>query len=144
MTDRSIKYAILLLLVTFALIWLIEIIAKVRVHMIQYLFISLGMCLFYLLLLALSEHISFGSAYFIASTAIIGMTIAYSKAVLRSGKRALLIGTAVTTLYVYLFILLQEKSYSLLLCSIGVFLILSSVMYITRDIEWNKVGTNTK
>lgn len=136
MVERSIKYVMLFLLLTFVVIWLIEIITKVRVHLLQYLFIGLGMTLFYILLLAFSEHIGFLWAYVVASIAVILMTTLYSKSVLKTGKRAGLIGGGVSVLYIYLFSLLQEQNYSMLFGSVGVFLILAVVMFVTRNIDW--------
>lgn len=144
MIDRSIKYVMLFLILTFAVIWLIEIIAGVRVHLLQYLFIGLGMCLFYLLLLAFSEHIGFAWAYVVASIAVIAMITTYSKAVLKTGKRATVISTGVTTLYIYLYTLLQEQNYALLSGSVGVFIILAGIMYVTRNIDWYNMKGNGK
>jgi inner membrane protein len=144
MVERSIKYVILFLVLTFTLIWLIEIIARIRVHLLQYLFIGLGMCVFYLLLLALSEHIGFAWAYTIAGIAIVSMTSGYSKAVLKTTKRAGLVGGAVALLYLYLFSLLQEQNYSLLFGSIGLFVILAGIMYITRNIDWYQLRAGNK
>lgn len=136
MTQRSIKYVMLFLVLTFVSIWLIEVIAGVRVHLLQYTLIGLGMILFYLLLLALSEHIGFIWAYVSASGAVILMTSLYSKAVLKTTRRAGLIGAGITILYIYLFTLLQEENYSMLFGSVGVFLVLAAVMYVTRNIDW--------
>jgi len=140
MTERSIKYVMLFLLLTFVSIWLIEVIAKVRVHLLQYLLVGLGMCLFYLLLLAFSEHIGFVWAYIVSSLAVIMMTALYSRVVLKTGKRALIVGTGITALYIYLYTLLQEQNYSLLFGSIGVFGVLAGVMYVTRNIDWYALG----
>jgi inner membrane protein len=74
MADRSVKYAGLYILLTFAAIWLIEVLSSVRVHPIQYLMLGAALCVFYLLELSLSEHIAFPLAYAIACTSIIGMT----------------------------------------------------------------------
>jgi len=136
MTERSIKYAMLFLVLTFVSIWLIEVFYKLRVHLLQYLLLGLGMCLFYLLLLAFSEHISFIWSYVIASSAVIIMTSLYSKAILKSNKRAAWIGSGITILYIYLFSLLEEQNYSMLFGSIGVFLALALIMYITRNVDW--------
>jgi len=136
MTDRSIKYVMLFLLFTFIVIWLMEITAKVRVHLLQYLLLGLGLCLFYLLLLAFSEHIGFTWAYVISSLAVVAMIGSYSMAILKTGKRAAIISTGVAALYIYLYSLLQEQNYSLLLGSLGVFTALAAVMYITRNIDW--------
>ena len=136
MSERSLKYELLFLILTFIAIWLLEIVYKLRVHLLQYLFLGLGMCLFYLLLLALSEHISFFWSYVIASTAVVSMTSLYSKAILKTNKRASLIGAGITLLYIYLYSLLQEQNYSMLSGSIGVFVALAIIMYVTRNIDW--------
>jgi inner membrane protein len=144
MTERSIKYAVLFLLLTFVAIWLIEIFYKLRVHLLQYLLLGLGMSLFYLLLLAFSEYISFFWSYLIASSAVVAMTTLYSRAILKSTRRASWIGSGIVVLYIYLFSLLQEQNYSLLFGSIGVFLALAGVMYITRNIDWYQPGNGTE
>ena len=136
MTERSIKYEILFLFLTFTAIWLIEVMAKLRVHVMQYLFIGTGLCTFYLLELSLSEHVGFYWAYGIATTAIVTMIAAYSYVVLRTGKRAAIIGGSLSALYLYLFTLLQEQNYALLIGSVSLFAMLAIVMYITRHIDW--------
>ena len=139
MVERSSKYVMLFLLLTFVAVWLLEILARLHIHLVQYLLLGLGMCLFYLLLLALSEHIGFLWAYVCASIAVVLMTTLYSKAVLKTVKRAGLMGAGIGTLYIYLFSLLQEQNYSLLFGSIGVFLVLAIVMYVTRNVEWDNL-----
>jgi len=139
MVDRSTKYVMLFLLVTFVVIWLFEVVARIRVHLLQYLLLGLAMCIFYLLLLALSEHIGFLWAYVVASVAVVLMTGLYAKAVLKTGRRAGVIGGGIAALYVYLFTLLQEQNYSLLFGATGVFVILAVVMYVTRNIDWENL-----
>jgi len=136
MTDRSSKYVMLFLLLTFTVIWLIEVLTRIRVHLLQYLFIGLGMCMFYLLLLALSEHIGFSLAYLTASLAVVILCAGYAKAVLKTKRNAIIIGSSIAILYLYLFTLLHEQSYSLLFGSLGVFIGLAVVMYSTRNIDW--------
>ena len=113
-------------------------------HLLQYLLIGLGMCLFYLLLLAFSEHISFLWSYVIASSAVVVMTSLYSKAILKSSKRALWIGAGIVVLYLYLLSLLEQQNYSMLFGSIGVFFTLAGVMYITRNIDWYNLGKRSE
>lgn len=136
MSDRSVKYQILFLVLTFAAIWLFEILANLKVHPMQYLFIGMALCLFYLLELSLSEHVGFIWAYCIASAAVVLMVLAYARVVLRARSRAALLGGGLALLYGYLFTLLQEQSYSLLAGSIGLFMALGAVMYLTRNIDW--------
>jgi len=139
MSERSIKYQMLFLFLTFIVIWLIEMLAKLQVHIMQYLLIGAGLCTFYLLELSLSEHVGFYWAYGIATTAIVTMVSAYSYVVLQTGKRAAVIGASLAALYVYLFTLLQEQNYALLIGSVGLFVMLTMVMYITRHIDWFKI-----
>lgn len=139
MSQRSVKYEILFLLLTFLSIWLFEIISKLRVHSLQYLLVGAAMCLFYLLHLSLSEHLGFLSAYLIASSAIVILITAYSMVILKTGRRAATIGAILTALYTYLYILLQEEDYALLIGSVGLFIVLGILMYITRKIDWFNV-----
>ena len=136
MSERSVKYQILFLVLTFTAIWLFEILANLKVHPMQYLFIGMALGLFYLLELSLSEHIGFIPAYGVASTTVVLMVLAYARVVLRARTRAALLGGGLALLYGYLFTLLQEQSYSLLAGSIGLFMALGTVMYLTRNIDW--------
>jgi inner membrane protein len=140
MADRSVKYAGLFILLTFASIWLIEVLARVRVHPIQYLMLGAGLCVFYLLELSLSEHIGFAVAYAIACTSIIGMTAVYSRVIFPNDRRSGVVATCVTALYGYLFVLLTNEDYALLIGSIGLFVILAAIMYITRRVDWYANG----
>jgi inner membrane protein len=136
MAERSVKYAGLFILLTFATIWLIEVLSGVRVHAIQYLLLGGALCLFYLLELSLSEHLGFPLAYVVASTAVIGMVGAYSVVALRRTSRALVVGTGVALLYGYLYLLLMNEDYALLIGSVGLFAILGGIMYATRRVDW--------
>ena len=140
MAERSVKYAGLFILLTFATVWLIEVLAGVRVHPIQYLILGGALCLFYLLELSLSEHVGFPLAYAMASISVIGMVTAYSSAVLHRMRLALLVTAGVALLYVYLYILLMNEDFALLIGSVGLFAILAVIMYVTRRVDWYSVG----
>lgn len=136
MAHRSVKYAGLFIMLTFATVWLIEILAGVRVHAIQYLMIGGALCLFYLLELSLSEHLGFPAAYVIASAAVVAMLGAYGIVALRRASRAGVVAAGVALLYAYLYLLLMNEDYALLIGSIGLFAILGAIMYVTRRIDW--------
>jgi inner membrane protein len=136
MAERSIKYNFLFLVLTFAVFWLFEVTVRLRVHPLQYLLVGIAMSLFYLLQLALSEHIGFQGAYAIASAAVIGMITIYSVAILRAKRRAGIIGAMQIALYGYLYVVLVNQDYSLLIGSFGLFGFLAIVMYFTRRIDW--------
>ncbi len=141
MAERSVKYAFLFILLPFAVVWLIEVLVGVRVHPIQYLMLGAALCLFYLLELSLSEHIGFPLAYALASISIIALVGAYSAAVLHRKQLASLLAAGVALLYAYLYILLMNEDYALLIGSLGLFVILAAVMYATRRVDWYTAGS---
>jgi inner membrane protein len=143
MAERSVKYAGLFVLLTFATLWLIEVLAGVRVHPIQYLMLGGALCLFYLLELSLSEHLGFPLAYTVASIAVVAMVAGYSVVVLHHIRRAIVVVAAVFLLYAYLYILLMNEDYALLIGSVGLFLVLSAIMYATRRVDWYAVGAQS-
>jgi inner membrane protein len=136
MADRSIKYNFLFLVLTFAVFWLFEAATRLRVHPLQYLLIGVAMSMFYLLQLAISEHLGFAIAYLVASIGVVTLVTTYSVAVLRAKKRGAIIGVMQVSLYRYLYIVLANQDYSLLMGSIGLFLFLAIVMYFTRRMDW--------
>jgi len=141
MAQRSVKYAALFLFLTFGSLWLFEVLAGIRLHSLQYLFVGAGMCLFYLLELSLSEHLGFVAAYVIATASVVALIFGYCAAVLGGLQRASMVGLILTALYLYLYILLRNQDYALLVGSIGLFLILAGVMYLTRKVNWYSLKT---
>ena len=136
MSQRSVKYQILFLFLTFATLWLFEVLIEVRIHPVQYLLVGAGMCLFYLLELSLAEHAGFVLAYVIASAAIVALVTSYCAAVLKTSRRAVIVGVVVTLLYIYLYVLLMIQDYALLVGSIGLFVALAMIMFLTRKVDW--------
>jgi inner membrane protein len=136
MAERSVKYAILFILLTFASVWLIEVLARTRVHPIQYLLLGAAMCVFYLLELSLAEHLAFPLAYGIACFAVVAMIAAYSRVIFRHGRHTAVITAGTTVLYGYLFVLLTNEDAALLVGSIGLFASIAGIMFATRGIDW--------
>jgi inner membrane protein len=137
-SERAVKYGVLFLVLTFSTYFLFEIISRYRLHPFQYLLVGCAISLFYLLLIATSEVSNFMVAYGIASVATILSITLYSKAILGKIRSyaEFIIGGLLTVLYGYLYILLQLEDQSLLFGSIGLFVVLVSIMYITRNIDW--------
>jgi len=135
-TERSVKYAVLFIILTFTVFFFIEILRKLKVHPIQYVLIGFGLCLFYLLLLSLTEQIKFEIAYLIASFSIIVLIVAYSVSIFKNKKLTIILTSILITLYGFLYILLQLQDYALLFGSLGLFIILATVMYLSRKIDW--------
>jgi len=136
MVFRSVKYAVLFIVITFAAFFLFDILGGIRVHPIQYLLIGVALALFYLLLLSFSERIGFSASYALATVMTAGLVTFYSSFVLKSGKRAFLIGAILVALYGYLYLILQLEDFALLAGSLLLFLLLGGTMYVTRNIDW--------
>ena len=137
-TERSLKYQILFLGLTFTTIWLFEVLAGARVHWIQYGLIGAALCVFYLLELSLSEHLGFGLAYALAAGAVLGLVTMYSRAVLKTTGRTAALAGVVASLYGCLYVLIRLEDYALLTGSIGLFVVLAAIMYLTRNVNWSQ------
>lgn len=138
-SERTLKYAILFILVAFVGFFLVEVITKVRIHPIQYALVGMAIVIFYLLLISVSEHIAFGGAYLASCIAVMILVTGYSSSVLKSKKFALIVGGVYAALYGYLFILLQLEDYSLVSGAAGLAVLLGLTMYLTRNIDWYAV-----
>ena len=135
-TMRSVKYAILCILLTFTAFFLIETNNKKSVHPIQYALIGFALVLFYTLLLSFSEYIGFNGAYAIATLATVGLITWFVRTLLHSTKLSMLLSFVLLLLYSYVFTILQLQDYALLLGSVGLFLTLAIVMYYSRRVQW--------
>lgn len=135
-TLRTIKYAMLCILLTFAAFFLIETANKKSAHPFQYGLIGLALILFYTLLLSISEYTGFNAAYLIASAATIGLIGWFVKSILQSGRATTILSVVLVLIYSYVFSLLQLQDYSLLLGSIGLFFTLAVVMYFSKKLQW--------
>lgn len=140
MISRSVKYAILFIIVTFAVFFLFDVLTKVRIHPIQYFLIGSALALFYILLLSLAEQIGFLFAYILATAMIIILITIYSAYVLKSRRWAIPIAALLVTLYGYLYFVLQLEDYALLFGSLLLFSLLAVVMYLTRNVDWFNLG----
>jgi inner membrane protein len=138
LVERSAKYDVLFLGLTFLALWLFEVLVGVRVHAVQYLMVGAAMSLFYLLLLAFSEHIGFGLAYGLASGGVIALIGGYAISILRQRKRGGAVGGVVAALYAALYLLLHNEDHALLVGAIGIFVVLALVMWLTRKVDWSE------
>ncbi len=132
---RAAKYAILFILLTFATFFFFELLKKKYVHPIQYLIIGFAIILFYILLLSLGEYMLFKWAYLISSGAITIMVMLYAAAIFADKKFGIVVGAILLSLYIYFYILLQMQYYSLLFGSVGLMIILSITMILTRKLH---------
>jgi inner membrane protein len=136
LTDRAIKYALLFIVLTFTCVALVEILAGRRVHPVQYGLVGLALVMFYLLLLSLSEHLTFATAYAFASSACVALLGYYAAHMLRHRKGGIAFGAGVGALYAFLWVLLSLEQASLVVGSLLLFGALAAVMVLTRRLNW--------
>lgn len=135
-TMRSAKYAILFIGLTFALFFIIELMQKKPVHPVQYALVGLALVIFFTLLLSISEFILFDYAFWIAATATIALITLYAKGHFQKWKTAGIFAGILTGLYGFIFILIRLEDTALLVGSIGLFIVLALIMYVTRKFNW--------
>jgi len=133
---RSAKYAVMFIALTFLTFLIIEVLSKKKVHPFQYLLISLGLIIFYTLLISLSEQMRFNYAYLISSVSVVALITVYSFSILKKIGMTTILFILLAILYGFLFIVLQLQEYALLMGSIGLFIVIASVMFVTRKINW--------
>lgn len=141
--SRSLKYAIFFVGFTLLMFFLIEASGSQRLHAAQYILIGLAQVVFYLMLLALSEHASITLAFAGSAGATIALTAAYAWTAFRDNARAMLTFAALTVSYVIQFLLVLIEEYALLIGSGLTFLAIAGTMYVTRKVDWYGI-TETK
>jgi inner membrane protein len=138
-TTRTVKYAVMLIGLSFLVFFFLEVLNDIRIHPIQYVFIGLALCLFYTLLLSISEQSNFNIAYGLSGAAVILLVSLYAQAIIKSVKLSLTMFALMFILYGYIFIIIQLEDLALLFGSIGLFIVLAGVMYLSRKIDWYAV-----
>jgi inner membrane protein len=140
LADRASKYGALFVLLTFGGFFLFETLRRLPIHPIQYVLVGLALALFFLLLLALSEHFAFGASYLAASAACIGLLAYYLAHVLRSARRGVGVAAALALLYAALYGLLVSEDNALVLGAGLLFAVLAATMVATRRVDWYALG----
>jgi inner membrane protein len=135
---RTSKYGVLIILLTFMALFLVEITQKIRIHPFQYILIGAALIIYYTLLLSLSEHIGYNIAYIIASLATVILISLYSTTFFQERKLSVLFSTLLLLFYAFIYIIIQQQDFSLLLGSFGLFLIVGTLMYFSRKVKWYK------
>ena len=133
---RSAKYAILFIGLTFLVFFIIEVMNARRIHPIQYSLVGLALCLFYILLISISEHSNFNFSYLISSIVVVFMIGIYSLSAFKNKILSITLCALLIGLYTFLFVILQLVYYALIIGSIGLTIILGLTMYFTRNIDW--------
>ena len=134
---RASKYGVMLIVLVFLVFFFVEVLQKLRIHPIQYLLVGFALCIFYTLLIAISEHLGFGTAYILSAVAVIGLVVVYAHGVFQVKRASQLLGLIMLLVFGFMFSLIQEQDHALLFGSVGLFIVLALVMWVSRRIDWN-------
>ncbi|MFN3942455.1 MAG: cell envelope integrity protein CreD [Flavobacterium sp.] len=133
---RTIQYVILFIGFTFLVFFFIEVLHKVFIHPIQYILVGVALLVFFTLLLSISEHLNFNLAFIISAVSTLLLIAGYVKAILKSNLLTVVLTGILFFLYTFIFVIIQLEDFALLIGSIGIFIILSVGMYLSRKIDW--------
>lgn len=135
---RTSKYGLLVIVLTFVALFLVEITKRVRIHPFQYILIGAALTIYYILLLSFSEQFGYDVAYWVATAATVSLISAYSISFLKNYWLVILLTTLLIIFYSFIFIIILQQDFSLLLGSIGLFLIVAALMFFSRKVSWYK------
>lgn len=139
-STRATKYGLMLIVLVFLVFFFVEVLQKLHIHPIQYLLVGFALCIFYTLLIALSEHIGFSAAFVASAVAVIALVVFYARSVFGQAKATQLLGLVMLLVFGFMFTLINQQDYALLIGSIGLFIVLAIVMAVSRKIDWNGAG----
>jgi inner membrane protein len=143
-TSRSVKYAMMIILLTFLVFFLVEITQQKKIHPFNYIIVGFALCLFYTLLLSFSEYMIFSLAYLIATVMTVSAITYFIYYLFRGTRVFAAIGGMLTLLYGFMFVIIQLESYALLIGSLGLFAVMFAIMNYTRKIDWYNLGKSKK
>jgi inner membrane protein len=140
---RTAKYAFLVIGLSFLVFFFYEVMMRIRIHPIQYIMIGLSLVIFYSLLLSITEHAGFGTAYLISGLSVVTLIAFYTYSIVKKAKPVVMLVGLFTMLYVYIYIILQLEDFALLAGSAGLFFILALIMSISRKIDWYQMSISS-
>jgi inner membrane protein len=140
LNTRAVKYAILFLIIPFLTLFFLEVFSQKSIHPAQYLLSGLANVIFYLLLLSISEHLSFSVSYLIASAALTCMMTLYARSLLETWTSSAYMGLVMALLYLIMYLTLNAEDWALLIGSIAAFVITGVVMFLTRKLDWSNLN----
>lgn len=141
--SRTSKYGFMLISLTLFVFLVIQLVSTRYIHPLQYFLIGLALVTFYTLLLSVTEHSNFLVGYLVSAGAVVLLISIYAVSVLKSKRTSLVVFFCLALLYSFVYIIIQLEDYALLVGSAGIFLILATIMYVTRNLDWTaRAGSN--
>ena len=140
---RAIHYAFLFIALTFMVLYLTEVVLGRPLHPVQYGMTGAALAVFYLVLLALSEHLAFGGAYAAAGGALALLLAVYYSGALHSVRAGAVTGAVSGASFALLYLLILSEDYALLFGALSIFGVLAAIMIATRKLDWYRLGAGT-
>lgn len=135
LVTRAVKYGLLFIALTFLTLGLIEYVTDVKLGLVQFVLIGVALAMFFLILVALAEHMGFATAYLLASSTVVVMNVLYCAAILRGFSTSLLVGAVLAAIYGVLYLILKAEDFALLGGTFLLVVALAVTMYLTRRIH---------
>jgi len=135
LVTRAVKYGLLFVALTFLTLGLIELVTGVRLSLVQFLLIGVALAVFFLILIALAEHIGFATAYVLASSTVVALNTLYCAAILRRRATAALVGGVLAAIYGVLYTILKAEDFALLGGTALLLVALAVTMALTRRLH---------
>lgn len=140
LVERSLKYGLMFIAVTFLIVFVLETLSPQRIHVVQYCLVGLVLVMFFVLLLALSERIGFGIAYLVAAGATTLVVASFIGLALASLWRGAVAAASLGATFGLLYAILRLEDFALLAGSIVGFVVLSGLLFATRKVDWSGTG----
>jgi inner membrane protein len=140
-SERAVKYGCLFISLTFFTLFLFEVLTGRPLHPVPYLLTGAALAVFYLVLVALSEYLSFGAAFLTAAALLVSIVTPYTGALLGRRRHGYLVGSMMSLTYALLYVLISAEHAALLLGSLALLTAIAALMYLTRRVDWYGYGT---
>jgi len=137
---RVAKYALLFVVLSFAIYFFFEVLARLQIHIVQYGLLALSLSLFSLLLLSLSEPIGYTAGYLVSAGLVLLQSSLYTAAVARRAFPALVFAGMQASLFAFIYVLLELETYSLLIGALALFAVVSVLMVLVQRMDWPAVS----
>ena len=141
-SERSVKYGFLFITLTFFTLFLFEVLTGRPLHPVPYILTGAALALFYLVLLALSEYLSFTGSFVLAAGLLLLIITPYTGVVLGGRNRGFLVGTMMGITYCLLYVLVSAQHLSLLIGSLALLMAIAGLMFLTRNVDWHNYGVS--
>jgi len=132
--ERALTYGVLVIILCLLTFLVLEHGLALRLHPVQWLVNGLALVVFYLVLLATSEHQGFQVAYGAASALTVGLIALYTWMATRALRAAALVMSSLTILYGCMYGMLRSEAYALATGTALVVLALACTMWVTRHL----------